>query len=93
MQFFHNVLYVIFLHITDIEMFQEIPTKQHHLALGIKVSIILINAFSNHYLDAPLSLKVYTFLLVAWQLCKRTKFDEFQNLLMGLNDRFQEHKN
>ena len=42
-------------------MFQEIPTKQHYLALGIKVSIILINAFSNHYLDAPLSLKVYAF--------------------------------
>ena len=39
-------------------MFQEIPTKQHHLALGIRVNSILIKCF---FKSLPLSLKVYAF--------------------------------
>ena len=31
--------------------------------------------------------------VIAWQLRKRTSFDEVKNLLMDLNDRFKEHKN
>ena len=31
--------------------------------------------------------------VITWQLCKGTNFDEVKNLLMGLNDHFKDHKN
>ena len=47
-----------------------------------------------HHCHAKIThLFIDTGVVIAWQLCKGTNFDEVKNLLIGLNDRFKEHKN